>query len=88
MAEGTQDIPQDSRQSPNYDVFRATGGGANGAWEPVATDVKASSRKAAIVAAVADLPEDAQYGTFAVARAGEFQQLTRRRKVEPTDIWE
>lgn len=59
-----------------------------GGWELIGEGVKAPSRKAAIVESVKGEPEDQQYGEFATVRAGEFKQLTRRRKVEPTDVWE
>lgn len=79
------DTPKPRRaRATSYDVYRQD---ADGTLDPIMGDVKASTRREAIVKATADLDEDRQYGTFATVKCGEMRTDTRTRKVEPTDLW-
>jgi len=71
-------------KNPSYDVWRRD---EDGRLDLIQEDVKAPTRREAIVKATADLPEDRQYGEFATAKHGEVQSITRTRKVEPQDVW-
>jgi hypothetical protein len=84
------DAPKDTtkkptrQRRPSYDVYRQDD---DGTLDLITGDVKAPTRREAIVKATVDLPEDRQVGTFATVKHGEVQTITRTRKVEPTDIW-
>lgn len=71
-------------RATSYDVYRQD---ADGTLDLVAADVKASTRREAIVKATAELDENRQYGTFSTVKHGELQSTTRGRKTEPTDVW-
>lgn len=71
-------------RATSYDVYRQD---ADGTLDPIMGDVKAPTRREAIVKATADLDEDRQYGTFSTVKRGELQSITRARKVEPQDVW-
>lgn len=71
-------------KNPSYDVYRQDD---DGTLDRIAVDVKAPTRREAIVQATAGMQEDRQYGTFATVKHGEMRSDTRARKVEPTDIW-
>lgn len=71
-------------RATSYDVYRQD---ADGTLDLVAADVKAPTRREAIVKATADLDENRQYGTFCTVKHGELQSITRARKVEPQDVW-
>jgi hypothetical protein len=72
------------QRHPSYDVYRQD---SDNTLDLIAQDVKAPTRREAIVKATGELPEDRQYGTFATVKHGEVQTITRTRKVEPTDVW-
>lgn len=77
--------PKPTRQRhPSYNVYRHDD---DGTLDLIAEDVKAPTRREAIVKATADLPEDRQVGKFATVKHGEVQSITRTRKAEPTDVW-
>lgn len=82
----TEDGRKPREKHPTYDVFRAHG--PEGTWVLQRAKVPAPNRREAIVkATIGAANEDIQYGTFAVVRAGEFQVLTRNKKVVTADEW-
>jgi hypothetical protein len=89
MSDETPKTPTKPRakiqRHPAYDVYRQDDD--DGTLDLIEADVKASTRREAIVKATAELPEDRQVGTFATVKHGELQTVTRTRKVEPTDVW-
>jgi hypothetical protein len=71
--------------NPSYDVWRQND---DGSWRRIAEAVAAGNRRDAIKAAADQLiPDDDRYGTFATTRPGQFEQQTRNKRVETTDVW-
>lgn len=91
----TEDGRKPREKHPTYDVFMQEDTlHERPLWLMIGEKVSAPNRREAIKGAAAAwrLPdgsqlEDAGYGTFAVVRAGEFQVLTRNKKVVTADEW-
>lgn len=92
-----QDKPKTTRnraKTESFDVFRAEVDGMFGAFTRIGSDIKvtgrgeAERRHLAIASVTEHYDEEEKVGTFATCLSGQFVTATRKRKVEPTDIWE
>ncbi|HZA18933.1 MAG TPA: hypothetical protein VE645_18985 [Pseudonocardiaceae bacterium] len=89
IAADESDIMRDEsgrqRGPATYDVYRRHDADA-ALWRLVAEGVEATSRRAAVVAAVKDPTADESFGQFLVVRSSEAKVLTREKKVIPETI--
>lgn len=89
-----QDKPKTTRnraKTESFDVYREEDGGAFtriGKAIEVTARGEDERRRLAIAQVTEHYDEEEKAGTFATCLVGQFVTMTRKRRVEPTDIWE